>query len=248
LATTEAVATTLAAPAQSWLQRHERIIIVALVLLAGSWGYSRYADNAASKAEARATIAEQTLATQKAQDAQNQAQIVQLTQQYQQLTQVLATQNASLAASIASRQTVQAAQVATDAHLAPSALATRLATLANTPVEEVSVTPTGLALTEQAAVTVTETLEAIPVLQADLKDTQATLQTSEATVAKANDLIAEQTKQIAALNTTLSDTVKADAAELKAVKAEARKSKAKWFKIGSIVGFITGMYVGHAIP
>ncbi len=231
-----------------FLKAHERLIIVALVLLAGGWGYSRYADNAAAKSEARATAAEQTLATQKAQDAQNQAQIVQLTQQYQQLTQVLATQNASLATSIASRQTVQAAQVATDAHLAPSALATRLESVGNTPIGSVTVTPTGLALTEQAAVTVTATLEAVPVLQADLKDTQTTLQTSEATVAKANDLISEQTKQIAALNTTLSDTVKADAAELKAVKAEARKSKVKWFKIGFIVGFITGTYVGHAIP
>jgi hypothetical protein len=224
-----------------FLKAHERLIIVALVLLAGGWGYSRYADNAAAKSEARATAAEQTLATQKAQDAQNQAQILQLTQQYQQLTQVLATQNASLAASLAARQTAQATQQATDAHLAPSALATRLATLAVVPVAEITVTPTGLSLTEQAAVTVTATLEAVPVLQADLRDTQAVLQTSEATIAKANDLIAEQTKQIAALNTTITETVKADAEILKTAKDNSRKSKLHWFLGGVVAGFMARM-------
>jgi len=233
--------------ALSWLQRHERLIIVALVLLAGGWGYSRYADSSAAKAEARATVAEQTLAAQKAQDAQNQAQIVQLTQQYQQLTQVLATQNASLAASIASRRQAQAVQVTRDAHLAPSALATRLESMGNAPVGSVTVTPTGLALTEQAAVTVTETLEAVPVLQADLKDTQAVLQTSEATVAKANDLIAEQAKQITGLNLAAKDADAVCKAQIAAVKAEARKGKIKAFKWGVLVGFVGGLFAGHTL-
>jgi len=229
-----------------FIKTHERLLIVALVLLAGSWGYSRYADNAAAKSEARATVAEQTLASQKAQDAQNQAQIVQLTQQYQQLTQVLAQQNASLAASVASRQTAQVAQQAKDAHLPPSDLATRLQTMGNASVGEVTVTPTGLALTEQAAVSVTETLEAIPVLQADLRDTQITLQTSEATVAKANDLTAEQAKQITGLNLTAKDADVVCKAQITAVKAEARKGKIKWFKIGFVTGFVSGLWAGHS--
>jgi hypothetical protein len=227
----------------SWLKHHERIVIVALVLLAGCWGYGRYAGIAASRAETRATVAEQALSAQQSQNSQNAAQIATLTQQYQQLTQALTVQNASLAASLAARQKAQAAAVATDATLAPADLATRLETLGQAPVGSVTVSGNEIAMTQLGAVAITQTLEAIAPLQANLRDTTATLQTAEATQAKADALIADQTKQIAGLNLAAVDADKVCKAQVAEVKATSRKNSLKWFVRGTVIGFIGGLLV-----
>ena len=245
--------TTTPAPTQgwAWLKAHEILVALVLLLAVGVWGYGRFLDASSSKAEARANTAEQALVAQKAQDAQNAAQILTLTQQYQQLTATLATQNASLAASLASRQTAQAAQQATDAHLAPSALATRLQQLANTLPEEVALAPDGkIDLTQSGAVKVTQTLEQIAPLQADLKDTQATLGATQAAKAQADTLIAAQGTQITGLNLAMTDQDKACKTEIASVKADAKKSKWSWFKrgfvVGAVTGFVGGVFSGHA--
>src|SRR5580658_3191915 len=228
---------------ESWLRVHERIVIVALVLLAGSWGLSRVQDARAAALEARATVAEQALSAQQSQNSQNAAQITALTQQYQQLTQALTAQNASLTASLAARQKAQAAAVATDATLAPADLATRLETLGQAPVGNVAVSGSEIAMTQLGAVAITQTLEAIAPLQANLRDTTATLQAAEATQAKADALIADQTKQIAGLNLDAADQEKACKAEVTAVKAASRKNSLKWFVRGTVIGFIGGLLV-----
>lgn len=230
----------------SWLQKHERIVIVALVLLVGGWGLGKYLDIAASRSEARATAAEQALVNQKAQNAQTLATVTQLTQQYQQLTSTLAAQNASLAASLAARQTAQAVQRATDAQLPLTDLATRLATLGQAPITSVSVIGNQIELTQPGAVAVVQTLESIPVLQADLKDTTTTLGATQAAKAQADTLIAGQAKEITGLNLQITDADKACKAQVAAVKAEANKSKRKWFLRGVLVGFLGGLWGGHA--
>ena len=234
------------AAVQSWLQKHERIVIVALVLLVGGWGLGKYLDIAASRSEARATAAEQALVDQKSQNAQTLATVTQLTQQYQQLTSTLAAQNASLAASLAARQTAQAAQRATDAQLPLTDLATRLATLGQAPVTSVSVIGNQIELTQPGAVAVVQTLESIPALQADLKDTTATLGTTQAAKAQADTLIAGQAKEITGLNLQITDADKACKAQVSAVTADANKSKRKWFLRGVLVGFLGGLWGGHA--
>ena len=230
----------------SWLQKHERIVIVALVLLVGGWGLGKYLDIAASRSEARATAAEQALVDQKSQNAQTLATVTQLTQQYQQLTSTLAAQNASLAASLAARQTAQAAQRATDAQLPLTDLATRLATLGQAPVTSVSVIGNQIELTQPGAVAVVQTLESIPALQADLKDTTATLGATQAAKAQADTLIAGQAKEITGLNLQITDADKACKAQVSAVTADANKSKRKWFLRGVLVGFLGGLWGGHA--
>jgi hypothetical protein len=236
-------ATPVTTVTESWLRVHERIVIVALVLLAGSWGLSRYQDARSASLEARATVAEQALSAQQSQNSQNAAQITALTQQYQQLTQALTAQNASLTASLAARQKAQAAAVATDATLAPADLATRLETLGQAPVGSVTVSGNEIAMTQLGAVAITQTLEAIAPLQANLRDTTATLQTAEATQAKADALIADQTKQIAGLNLAAVDADKVCKAQVAEVKATSRKNSLKWFVRGTVIGFIGGLLV-----
>jgi hypothetical protein len=237
-----------AAPVQSWLQRHERIVIVFLALLVTSWGLGKALDARAALTAARATSAEQALVAQKTLDTQNASQILQLSQQYQQLTQTLASQNIQLNASLAQRQASQAAQVAVDTHLSPTDLATRLQTLGNALPEDVSVVSGGrIDLTQAGAVKITQSLEVIAPLQADLKDTTATLQTAQGALVKANEVITGQTKQITGLGLAAVDQDKVCKTQIAAVKAEGRKSKFKLFKLGFILGFGTGAYIGHML-
>lgn len=234
------------APAQSWLQRHERIVIVALVLLAGAWGFTKYADISASKAEARATVAEQALQSQKETDAKNDATTASVLAQYQSMVTALSAQNASLAAAAAQRQATVVKNQATDATLALPVLANRLVTLGNVPDGQVSSDPSHVILTQSGAVAVTQTLETIPALQGDLRDTQAHVVAANAALDKANEVMADQSTQIAGLKLTITDEEKACTAQVASVKAEARKSKIKWFKIGFLTGFVSGLYAGHA--
>ena len=228
-----------------WLKAHEKIVALALILLVGGWGYSKYADASASKAETRATVAEQTLAAQKAQDAQLAATVIQLTQQYQQLTATLAAQNSALATALAQRQSVVAQNQTNDAALGLPALANRIQTLGNAPEGSVSALGDKIELTHPGAVAVAQTMETLPALQANLKDTQALLRATQVAKAAGDKVIDAQATEITGLNTAAVDQDKACKTQVAAVKAEGRKNSIKWFKRGFIVGFLGGLYVGH---
>ncbi len=232
---------------QTWLQKHERIIIVALVLLGSAWAYGKYADASASKAEARATVAEQVLAAQKTQDAQLASQTASVLAQYQAMVQALSAQSASLAQAVAQRQASQVANQKADTTLPLPDLAKRLKTLGNAPDGSVSVLGNQIALTQPGAVAVTQTLETIPGLQGDLDDNQKLLGATQAAKDQGDKVIDAQAKQITGLNTAAVDQDKACKAEVVAAKAEGKKNSIKWFKRGFIVGFVSGLWAGHAV-
>ena len=231
---------------QSWLQKHERIVIVALVLLVGGWGLGKYLDIAASRSEARATAAEQALVDQKAQNAQYAAQVAQVEQQYVAMVQALAAQNAALAQAVAQRQASQTVNQTHDAVLPLPDLANRLKTIGNAPEGSVSVLGDKIELSQPGAVAVMQTLETIPTLQGDLKDTQAALGATQAALTQAGTVVADKDKQITGLNLQISDADKACKAQVSAVTADANKSKRKWFLRGVLFGFLGGLWGGHA--
>lgn len=246
MATTPVAPATLVAETKTWIQKHERILIVLMVLLAGAWGFSKFADLSASKAEARATVAEQALAAQKVSDAQNAATVAQVTQQYAVIVQSLQAQNASLAAAVASRQTALVAQQKTDATLPLTDLSNRLKTLGNAPDGTVLSDGNYVKITQPGAVAVVQTLETLPVLQSDLKDEMALAGAAQAAQKQGEVVIEAQGKEITGLNLTLVDADKQCKAQIAEVKATARKGKIKWFKIGFVTGFVSGLWAGHA--
>jgi hypothetical protein len=233
--------------ALSWLKTHERLIVVALALLAGSWGLNHFLNNAAAKAETRATIAEQALSAQKVQDAQNASQTASVLAQYQSMVTALSAQNASLAAAAASRQAILTKDKATDATLALPLLGSKLQTLGNAPEGTVSTTSNSVNLTQPGAVAVVQTLEELPVVKANLSDEVMVAANLQTEVSKSNAVIAAQDTQIAGLNLTSTEQDKTCKLEIAKVNADARKSKLKWFKWGFLTGFLSGAYVGHII-
>jgi hypothetical protein len=241
-----APATPVATP-EHWYKKYERTIVIALVLLAGAWGYGKYTDVLASRAETRATVSEQALASQKDTDAQFALQTAQVLAQYQIMCQSLVAQNNALQASVAQRQAILVKQVTQDSTLSLPDLAKRLKTLGNAPETSVSLLGDHIDLTQAGAVAITQTLEALPVIQEDLKDTQATLGATQGALTQANVVLVDQNKQITGLNLAAVDQDRACKAQVAALKADARKSKLRWFKLGFLLGFGSGAYLGHVL-
>lgn len=231
----------------TWLQKHERLLIVFLVLCAGTWGLGKYLDSSAKVAEARAAVAEQALVSAREQEAKNAAQASQTLQQYQAMVQTITDQNKALAAALAQRDAGLAGQQAKDKTLPLPELAKRWQVLANIGDSDISATSTGISVTSTGAVATVVTLEEVPVLQADLKDQKVITANTQAELDKANMVISAQGVQIGSLNTVLLDQDKACKKEIAAAKAVGKRNSFKWFLRGFVVGFIGGTYTGHAI-
>jgi hypothetical protein len=227
----------------SWLQKHERIVIVSLVLLFGSLGIHHLLINQASAAAARATIAEQALAVAKSQSAQNAVQTAQVEAQYQALTETLTKQNAALAASVAARQVTLVQQQSANASLPVPELGKRLQALAGVKDADISADMDGVKLTPIGALTTVNSLETIPVLRADLADTKAVVANLTSEITVANNLIDTQGRQIVGLKSEIVVADTASKAEIASLKAQARKGKFNWFFRGVVVGFVGGLVI-----
>jgi hypothetical protein len=227
-----------------WLKSHERLIMLALVLAVGTFGLSKYFDVDAARKEAKYVAAEQIVAN----DAKNSAalalQTAQTTAQYQALVQTLADQNARLSASIAQRTASGAAQRTVDSTLPVSGLVARWTILVPTVVP--MVTPNGVMLNEQGVRDTVSQLELVPVLQGNLADETKIALDNQQQALKADALVSIQSTQITGLNTQIADQTKACTAQVAAVKAEGKKNSMKWFKRGFGLGFLSGLFVGHA--
>jgi hypothetical protein len=79
-------------------------------------------------------------------------------------------------------------------------------------------------------------LEQIPVLTKNLADAQTQNTNSQAELSQANVVIGSQSSEITGLHTEITDQKTADAKELTAVKAQARKGKLHSFLYGLGVG------------
>jgi len=244
VATPASVAPTLEQEARTWLQKHERIVIVAIITLALYFGYGKYVDSTAKLSDLKAAAAEQALVLQKAIVAQDQAQAAQVIAQYQSQLQADHALVASLANAAAARQATVVTQQKTDATLPLTDLAIRLKTLGKTPDGTVVVLGDKVELTQPGAVAVTQELETIPALQADLADQKTEVNSCQAVVSKANDTIASDAKTIVDMKTADVTADNACKAQIKQVKDDARKSKWHWFKTGFFTGNATGFIIG----
>lgn len=227
----------------SWLKTHERIIIVALVLAVGAFGLNKYFDVSAAKADAKAVAAEQVAADAKANSAAAAFTAAQTQAQYTALVQVLAAQNASLASSIAQRTASQTAQVIKNATLPVQGVAERWNTIAGT-----LVTPVGdtIVVSSTDAHRTLDMLESVPVLSANLADETTIAKNLRQSWEKSVEVNDTQVKEISALNNQLTADAKSCTLQIAAVKADGKKNSVKWFKRGLIVGFLGGLFVGHA--
>ena len=228
----------------SWLKLHETLLLAVLVLGTLGYGVERYFDVESAKAKVQVTMTQQALVEAEKNSAALALQASVTASQYQALVQTLSAQNASLQASMAQRTASQKAQVTIDANLPLSGLATRWNQLI--PTVTPSVTSVGVGLTAQEAHDTVAQLEQVPVLVQNLSDEMKVASNYQAEVQKSDLLSADLNSQILELNTQITDADKACKAQVASVKADARKGKIKWFKIGFLSGFVSGLWAGHA--
>ena len=193
--------------------------IILYVCLAGALLGGTYliTDRQAEHARTQLAVAQAQLVQTQAANNTFQSQVA------QQLAQLQA-QNADLAKALQARQTVEIKLPAQNATLSASQVAQGLGQGATASGDTIVLPlPLGqIALTD---------MQLVPMLQTD----KAQLSTELANETQSLQLEKEaHTSDVKALNAQID----VDKVELKAVKAEARKSKFKWFAAGVIVGFV----------
>ena len=231
----------------SWLQKHERIVIVALVLVAGVFLGNKLLNYESAQKDAK--VAALTLVVN--QDKQNVAQMALAAAQaqatYQTTLDAITKENASLAqanaqelASLAQRQTV-------DNALPLPAVAQRIEVLVPGAQGGITATTAGVVMNDTASHSVLTTLEEVPVLQDELKnETQVAVNTKSALDA-ASTVISDKTAQVAGLNKSLTDQQAHEAAAVAAEKLKTKKAWKNGFKWGFGLGFAAGAYIVHAL-
>jgi hypothetical protein len=222
----------------SWLQKHERLILGTMVLAVVLFLGNRWFDKSAADADARAAAAVQVVAVQ---DAASKQLAAQATQQVALLTQQIAADKqemTSLVELVASRD---------------AASTTKVTSVSGSKTPTQAVADLSTEYTLAAPVTTTADGADIPTVDiqqftvakiegdtaaADLKDTVSELHISQGDLTSCQGVVSTLQKQVAQDVTDLKAHDDAAAKDLKAAKAEARKSKFKIFWYGFVAGFV----------
>jgi hypothetical protein len=228
-----------------WIITHfVSLILIAALALAGIYGV----ESLVAKHDEATNNKWQQVLTQVSQDNSNLRQ--QLTQDEatwaQQNTQAQQTIT-QLAQSVSARNTQSAQQQKVDVSLDAQQAAARLAAQTSAASGEVTVNNQNndVDIDLPIARRVVANLDLLPVVQANLADTQKQL-TNETTIAQNNAADADKQKQlVTGLTTQLTDAKQACDTQIKAIKAEARKGKIKAF-FGGVAAVLLAL-AGHAI-
>ena len=218
----------------TFIRAHEKLIIVALsgflIFHIGDKAFDAWIHHD----DVNAKIAASTVKTDNTQTVALQTQVTTLQKQ-------VAATNAALIVAIKARNTQTQAQQTIDQTLPLPALAARWETLAQLQPSDIKTTSTSdLLISESASRATVQLLEDVPTLQANLKADQAIIDNDVLIMSKQSDLIVQ-------LNKDLTDEKTSHVADVKLEQAKGKRSFWRGFKIGAVVGFIGGVWLGHAI-
>ena len=221
----------------TYVEKHERLV---LALVAGVilWFAVGRVDTLIAKHDSAALQQAQAVAQVQADKTAAIAEQVQVqAAQYQALVDKVQAQNAALVKANAELATALTKQQRIDASLPPTELVNRWAVLV--PQAKPTVTPTGVAVDTLSAVATIQQLEIIPVQQETIKNNQQELSNAQSLVTAEGQQVQTLNTEVGSLRTQLGDNAKVCAAQVATVKAEARKSKRRWFVIGFVTGWVS---------
>lgn len=218
-----------------WFQAHERVAIVALAVVLGFYGFSKYADIAARNADVQVAIAKQAQVAQDDRVKQMQAQLDQQSLQFSQAQAQMKQEMTILAAAIAQRDSQSQTKIVevTAPGKTPSQAVADLTAAYPTLPAPVTTTSTGAEVPTVDVQQFTATKIEDETAKADLQDTRKELKSATDNLVSASSLITGQATQITNLN---ADIKKHDATcedEKKQIKADARKGKLHAFLEGA---------------
>jgi hypothetical protein len=229
---------------RSFLLDHERLIIIVIVV-AGLWfGYGKYADIVAAHDNAALQQAKVVAAAQEQANAQLATQVQADKASLQALTDKVTAQNQQLVAANTALATALATRQKTDAALPVPALVDRWAQLApGTNFTGAVTSGNNVQVTPSNALATVQQLEKVPVLTTELAN-ETTLKTNDdLLIVQQNKNIFDLSGQVTGLNKQIVDNQTQCTDQIAVVKAEARKSKRRWFIIGYVAGFLTREFI-----
>jgi hypothetical protein len=219
------------------LDKHHLILYGVTIIFALGLTYaieSKIADRADQKYQDLKTLSDQKDATNAQFQKQITDQMAQLAMQNSQLQAANVQQNELVSSLIGQLK----ANKTKDATLPPTDLATRIQTLA--PGGNITVVSDGYHLDQAEAVAIAQELEEPPILNQQIASKDVTIKNDEQIIVNdAKTLDSEKRSHksdVDAIQANL-NTVNQ---EIKTVKADARKSKFKWFIAGVVAGFTLG--------
>ena len=225
----------------SWLKTHVILVIIVVVLsIGGVYAVESIIakHDAENDAKWKTILQAQTAQTQLIQDK--------LTADEKNWTQANAQQETvitNLATLISQRDKTTTVQVQKDATLSASEAAQKITQQTKAQPGEISAQQDNVVLDLSVSRTVAAGLDQLPTVQADLSDTKKQL-ISETTIAdNLQQNVNEQQSLIDSMKKESDAADKSCKASITLVKAQARKSKIKWFFIGVVVGIIGGHYI-----
>jgi len=219
-----------------WIEAHERLLLVAVAGVVLWFGIGRVDSLIARHDNANLQQAQVIAQVQQEKTAAIAAQVAEQAAQYQALADKVQVQNAALVQANTELATALAKQQRTDASLPPTELVNRWSTLV--PQAKPTVTPSGVALDTPSAVATVQALEAVPVLTAQVSNTQKELDNAQSLVTAEGQQVVTLNTEVGSLRTQLGDNQAVCQAQIAVVRAEVRKSKRRWFYAGVVVGFV----------
>jgi hypothetical protein len=226
----------------TYVKTHERLLL-ALIGGAALWFAIGRVDKLVANHDSANLKQAQVVASQQAEKNQAlAAQAALQAAQYQALAAKVDAENAALVQANATLSAALVKQQKIDATLPPTELVARLNTLV--PQADATVTPTGVTLPEAGAVATVQQLEQVPVLNSELSNTKEQLENVDSLLKVSTGQVATLNDEVSGLKLEAVDSAKVCTAQIATVKAEARRSKRRWFVAGFVAGIATRI-LGH---
>src|SRR5882762_3022753 len=227
----------------AFLKLHERLILIVLGLLVAGFLIWKYLDHSSAVADKKSLQADAVLQQQTVINNNLAAQVKSQGDTVTQLVVQVSQENAALLQAIQVRSTANVVQQKVDKTLPLPELATRWENLASLQPADITATSLGLSISDAGSRATVSALEQLPTLTANLQDSNTIIANKDSQISSMTEFQSTLQTQVTGLNTQIGDATEACKLQVSAIKAEARKSKMKWFLYGLGAGFGGGIAI-----
>ena len=231
----------------TYVKAHEKLILAAIVGLVLWVGIGHIEGIIAAHDNVNLVQAKIVAQSQADKNAAIAEQVAIQAEQYKALAVQVNAQNAALEQANVNLANALIKQQRTDATLPPSELAKRWAALVPG-MSEIGMSwgATDMSLPHASAVATVQQLEEVPVLKTELSNSNKKLENVDTLLTASTGQITTLNSSVDGLRLQIVDNAKVCTAQIAVVKAEARRSKRRWFIVGYVAGFISRQYIKTA--
>lgn len=228
----------------SWLKQHERIVISFMLLFVFLWLGNKYIDYRANVDSKAVAVADAQYQQVKQANDSLAKQVQDQETYYKSLVDSLTQQNKSLLVSIQNRNNTLKQQQQRDVNMADPELIVHWSSLVpNTQASEYQAGNGTINVTENAARQTVVQLDSIPVLEADSKEEKQVIDNQQKEINAGTKTVNDLNTQVVGLNKQISADDNRCTAEKNDIKAQAAKSKRKWFIVGTVLGAVARGFI-----